>query len=733
MAINTELVRVALDRVDGSTFERFINQFYPSVVGADFFPLGGVKDGGADAFGGDRVYEKGGSAEIFYQATVQEDFRAKIRHTVARLKEFGRNPRSLYYLTSRSIRHIDREEDTLGEELGVTIRIRDASYIVNHINSDKNTRNAFEEHLRHLTDFLRHVGSSTLITPTANVRSPAVYVFLRQELDRRGGNESLVNSVIDSLVLWALEGTDPEQDKFMTAEEVEQKILSEIPAAKALVAGRAQGRLESLATKGRPGGRKVTWYRRDRKFCLPFHSRELIEQQNLKDEALRLQVLNDFYARASKNYPDMPEKSLRAIAHITLRAFQLVFEREGLEFSHFISQEAPAEYPTMSDAVRDALAEARVSGARSIELGVACLATVRGCFYDSTPEERSYLGKLARTYTLLFTLNTEPKLVQYFQDMAADFHLLVGSDLLVRALSERYLPEPDRLTRNALILAARAGAKLILTQPVLEEVVGHLRASDFEYKNHIQPIEHRITPEMAAAAPKILNRTYLYAKLDPLLSTTAPDSWRSFVEQFCDYGALHRPEALDEIRRYLQFTFSMSYQSTDDLKKVVEAATVDELTERLLVTKPDLRLAQNDALLACSVYGRREQNGETSQLTEFGYNTWWLTRETAILRHTRELVAANHGARYIMRPDFLLNFLAFAPSVDQARQTFGNVFPSSLGIQLSRNMGEAAFRQIMAGVRAAEALDDGRRNAAMARYADQLKSDFARKYLFELP
>jgi len=36
-------------------------------------------------------------------------------------------------------------------------------------------------------------------------------------------------------------------------------------------------------------------------------------------------------------------------------------------------------------------------------------------FYDSLEVERLYLGKLSRTYTLLFTLNTEPRLIEYFQ------------------------------------------------------------------------------------------------------------------------------------------------------------------------------------------------------------------------------------------------------------------------------------------------------------------------------
>ena len=52
---------------------------------------------------------------------------------------------------------------------------------------------------------------------------------------------------------------------------------------------------------------------------------------------------------------------------------------------------------------------------------------------------------------------------------------------------------------------------------------------------------------------------------------------------------------------------------------------------------------------------------ETSRVTEFGWGTWWLTGETAIVKLTRDIVRQNKG-RYIMRPGFLLNFLTLAPS-----------------------------------------------------------------------
>ena len=47
--INLERVNIALEKVAGTPFERFVNGFYPSVAGENFVPLGGHKDGAADA------------------------------------------------------------------------------------------------------------------------------------------------------------------------------------------------------------------------------------------------------------------------------------------------------------------------------------------------------------------------------------------------------------------------------------------------------------------------------------------------------------------------------------------------------------------------------------------------------------------------------------------------------------------------------------------------------------
>jgi hypothetical protein len=50
----------------------------------------------------------------------------------------------------------------------------------------------------------------------------------------------------------------------------------------------------------------------------------------------------------------------------------------------------------------------------------------------------------------------------------------------------------------------------------------------------------------------------------------------------------------------------------------------------------------------------------------FGYRTWWLTQEGHVRKVTPEIIRKNN-ARYMMRPEFVLNFIALAPSTEAVR------------------------------------------------------------------
>ncbi len=140
--IHPELIEIALDKAEGFPFERFATDFLSAVEGRNFVPLGGIHDGGADGVQSRELFETSKS-DVFYQITVEENHRNKIKKTVERLKKFGRSPKTIYYVTAKQIPHIDKEEDELGELHNIVIRIRDKKYIISHINDSNGTIAAY--------------------------------------------------------------------------------------------------------------------------------------------------------------------------------------------------------------------------------------------------------------------------------------------------------------------------------------------------------------------------------------------------------------------------------------------------------------------------------------------------------------------------------------------------------------------------------------------------------------
>ena len=732
--VHPDLVKIALNRVTGNRFEDFVQPFWSSLIGAQYVPLGGVRDGGADGFTNRGLYIESGQAVAYLQASVEVDYASKVRRTVRRLRDFGRDPRELTYITSRSIKHIDIEERKLSRELDVTVHLRDAAYIIAHINDEIGTRAAYDHYLSDATSFLKTVGAASTIVASAHVRTPAVYVFLEQELARRKGDTTLVDSVTDSLILWALEGTDPDSGLFMSESDILQKISQEIPATRNVVENRLNERLRMLASKRYPGGRQIRWHQRLNVFVLPYDTRNRIEEENRADEALIVDVLQSFYTRASERpNADLTEADVRTVAEVALRALQRTFEQEGLEFASFLEDESTGEYATVTDSIKYVLSERGIAGTLAINVGEAVYEVIRKVLYSSRPVERQYLGKLSRTYTLLFTLNTEPRLLEYFQSLTGELNLYVGTDLLVKALSERYVPAEDQMIRRTLQLAKSLGATLVLAEPVIEEVLGNLRAADYEFRNWFQEIENNVNDLMARNAEKIMIRAYFYARLNPELNPREkPTSWQGFVSQFCRWEDLHRTAAEDQLRLYLQMTFGLEHETKDELMTMVDADELDKLSARLRDEKQNEHLARNDALMALAVYARRRQRGEDKSTSEFGFETWWLTGESRILKHTKPLVVSNRGARYMMRPDFLLNFLTLAPGAIEARKTLGEVFPSLLGIRLAKRMRDNAYHQVLNKVREANGYEPARLAAAIADATNKLKGDFWKQYRVQL-
>lgn len=458
--IHPDLLDVALDRVEGFPFERFCQDFLGAMEGRNFVPLGGVHDGGADGLfecGVDRIY---------YQFTREENHRAKIRKTVERLAEFGRVVKTLYYLTARTVPHIDREEDLLTAELDVIIRIRDRKYISSHLNDSVGTIAAYDNHLSVFTQFLSRLSRDDTRVPSPHVHNPAAYVFLQHEATNRLGDRKLIHSLADTLILWALSETDPDEGIFLTRDEIDERIFDQFPWALKLLKSQISPRLEAMRNKNM-GGREVRWHKKEDRYCLPYETRQLIALENSTDEAFQIRFLDELKASASELF-DGDEGEYQKIADLCLKVVHSVFERQGLLLAHFLASEDDNHPPPIvADCIDDALSASGVLAEQREAYRDYIEIVIRKIFYRGSPNQRTYLANLSRTYVLLFTLQAEPRVVEFFSTMSASFSLYIGSDIIVKALSEIFLPQEDQVARNLLRMAAEAGVSMYLSQCVL--------------------------------------------------------------------------------------------------------------------------------------------------------------------------------------------------------------------------------------------------------------------------
>lgn len=736
--VDPRVIEIALSRVGGTDFENFAQGFFAATLGADYVPMGGFHDGGADGALDDRLFEAAGTQK-FMQASISAEPKAKIRKTLKRLREFGRDPKSLMYATSQKLTFIDQIQEELSDELDCRIVIRDGHYFQHQINGTPGALQAYKSYVAGAASYLDGVGAADTIRAIQGLPAKTLCVFLGQELDRRRGKSDLLEAVADSLILWSLEGTDPDKGVFLTLEEIEARVIEALPSAKTFFKGVLPNRISELISKD-DGGRKVNFHKKENGYCLPFETRKRIREENVEDEALKLQVSEIFRNRASENTSLATDNSILieqciAICHDVIHKS---YHAQGLEIALFLEREegSDSDLPSINDVLDQAISERGLVGKDAGLIAQVCLSILRGTYYNSTKEERRYLRKLSRTYVLLFMLKNEPRVVEYFRNMTSNFNLYVGADLIVGALSEHLLSKNDQMTNNALKLLKAAGSRLILTDKTLDEVWHHFRTTHLEFVNNYQDVQNYMTFPLASQIDRILIRAFFYAKIERASRKKGPFGWANYLGQFLTVTEIARDTARDELREYLIHEFGFTFEDEMAMLSDIDPEQLNELAATIKKTRnkkgrdesSEEILCRNAALTVLRVYQRRKIEGERSGGNPYGFKTWWLTQQTRVQNATGPLVA-KEGSRYMMRPEFVLHFLAALPSTKAVQTSYDRIFPTILGVKLGNRMDESAFKKIISKAREVyDDVDHSRAKVLLAKASAQLQSDFLKRY-----
>ena len=334
---SVDLANVALERTEGSEFERFAQSFLAATIDTEYVPLGGLHDGGADGLTSDTILQHGTRSGSFMQASIEAEPKQKIRSTVKRLREVGREPSQLLYVTNRTVRALDLAEEELSNELDVAITIRDGRYIATQVSTSSRAAAAYYEHLHHRTAFLEGVGRGAVLTASAHVTDPYVYTFLVSQLERESSSESsFLDGIVDAMIVHSLEGTDPDAGVLMDESQIRAKILSSLPQAEPLLVERLRPRLEAISKKPK---RRIRWHQAEDRFALPYDQRKQLQKHSLEDEALRVRAKQEI----ADDLGDLlgSDHDVDLLADLTLATIQRSLEKDGLRFAKFLVESDP--------------------------------------------------------------------------------------------------------------------------------------------------------------------------------------------------------------------------------------------------------------------------------------------------------------------------------------------------------------------------------------------------------
>jgi hypothetical protein len=735
-------IQVALERCDTTSFEKYAQTVLGSILGTAFKPLGGHKDGGADGFVDADLLEDAVKPTIFFQASKEGDTEGKIRKTVKRIREFGRDLRTLHYATSSSARYLDRLQNDLSDELRLNIRIYDGNFFEQRANYSDDAKAAYFQYMQPAIEFLREALAPSYPSSPALEDARIVSAFLGQELERRLGTTRTMEGLTDALILWALEDTDPDKGLLMTVEEIVAKVERVVPTAKQFFRGEIHHRLD-LLTKKIDGARIVNIYRKDGNYCLPYESRSILETHAIEDEALKVSVTQSIRQRlleiAGKSYGDNMLETTIVLVH---RILEAIFERQGFDATrHFLDDDknpdADAfEARSILEIAEDEIEKTEIDLRKNPETISIVRRIIRDILYHSNKDEREFCARLARTYVLLFAVRNTPEIINYFNTMAKKMSLYVGSDLVIRSLSEYYLSPNDQMTVNALKIIRQSGSKLILTESMLEEVHSHIYASNLEYRNHYLEIDFLVDDYLASQASKILIRSYYYAKFEKE-NQNRPKTWTQYLNNFLSpekLSASLSTATMRELKDTLCSRFGFTYEPQDTKDTSIDPEELVSLSKKIQEMRgPNKReiLAENDAYMILRVDALRQQK-ESSTGNPYGFSNWYLTQDTVSNIATSLTFPRRRGVKYVMRPEFLINYIAFNPTSDAVRESLRTIFPSVLGIRLGARLDKKTITQVMDSIRKAHEVDPARAASIVAEHADALKSDrmrdFALKY-----
>ncbi|MBX3085916.1 MAG: hypothetical protein KF716_30045 [Anaerolineae bacterium] len=668
-----QVVEFVLSRIsDGFLFEQFGKEFLGASRGTEFEPIGGIKDRGIDGL--ERTYTPNGKENHIYQLSIEKNTKTKIIKTVETLHNNRISFARLIFVTNHKVKDKEQIEDDIFENHNAIVQIWDLDWFTIQVNSNSATLRVFDKFRSANLHEYEQPGKAYEVVDLA--RDPRVYVFLSQQWDASQQKSKLDEFLADTLILFSLEGTDPDKNILRGRDEIIKRITSILKSDPQWLYPTIDRRLKELSSKPL---RKTKHHTKADGYCLPYITRLEIQQRNIEDKALY-----DKFVETTKNQLGVALNELKVVVHQPYALLESVlhrlFKQQGLEFANFVETRdgALSVEKSLQDLVSSVVNESSVIPQNREQVKVAVLTTIRNIIYEGTDEQVKFLRRLANTYNMFFLLQCDPKLATYFSTMAAQLRVYVDTSILIPALSEYFLEKRHRRYWNLLVSSNNAGVSLIVNDLIISELASHFRLLKQQFHEKYENQEDLYIDEVAIMyVNEILIRAYFYSKRNGHVS-----DFESFIETFVSRDMVH---INDELIQWLSEAFGTEYEERRKLGIHIDSNEENELYEELSKYKASSEQARNDARQLLTIYGVRELNDERGSTGIYGYKTWWLTTDTISQKSLENIAGRQREFRtspYI-RADFLYNYVTLAPTPLHVDEIFKEMFPTLLGVNIS--------------------------------------------------
>ena len=719
-ALSDTFISLAIEQINTSNFELWCQEVLAHDKNMRFEPTGGMHDGGQDGF----IRQISGVPEHYVQISKEKNTSNKIRKTINSLNR-TRTVKHLTYVTSQNEAERDLLEAKLKQEFGIDFTIHDKRWLVIQATLHETLKSSLFSYSKDLVDGLTKVANSQRKLGVSSRLS--IVAYLEAHVRSMPGSDSFQNVCLDTLIYNTLIGTDPSKKAFRTSSEIRSQIESEHPHVIEKAECSLQERLDFLSSK--QNDPRIRSHPNDR-YALPYTVRSSFDEDNLRLEGSE----DRFVGSVNHRFNQLDLKNSDALRPFVVSVVQgAVLETYRAQAMNFAASFSNREFETdirVYEIIQRLCEEIDVPENLKEEVFEASSTVFRRVCYSSNADELEYLNLLLKFYTIHFMMDGDQAVVQYFSDMASQLRIYVGTDIIVRCLSEVLIHEDSRGMTNSLNILTSSGVKLRVTRQTVSEVFAHIRHSTRVFQYDYQSWFRHASLEEVKNSDRILIRSFFYAFLEPERHIKAPRDWPDYLRNFGAAAWFEKidettsEEYVDEFASFLIDKLNLDFVEIDEVLEQIDNELAEKIAAEILVkrdaqTEGSRILAKNDAQMALFVNSERRTRKEHVSTNLYGFSTWWLTEETAVLKALRHYEQRDD---VVMHPQFLMNHFILDPSfIKKNCDDSKKITPTLFGLRITDRIPPSEMKDFIRGIGDLAGLEEHAQKARIRHAANRLR------------